>query len=203
MTRRHSWWGGREAQEEGINIYLRLIHIVVQEKTIQHCKAIKNKRKRRHSQKNITCSISPSKKSNWGSRKGIDYQKQPNKDINSKWLLLGTKATKVLSTVEDVLGLHIKFLCNSQHYNQLWIERIVMYFNAVAKQAWTRWFYTFVENANCSVSPMGKSFNLQCMCMKPGFPHMAMGIGNWLMGMKDILWFNYARMGLQVPVVLF
>ena len=32
---------------------------------------------------------------------------------------------------------------------------------------------------------MGKSFNLQCMCMKPGFPHKAMGIDNWLMGMKD------------------
>ena len=30
-----------------INIYLELIHIVVQEKTIQHCKAIKNKLKKK------------------------------------------------------------------------------------------------------------------------------------------------------------
>ena len=169
--------GGR-LKREAINIYLRLIHIVVQEKTIQHCKAIKNKlkkKKRRHSQKNNTCSISPSKESNWGSRKGTDYQKQPNKDINSKWLLLGTKATKVLSTVEDVFGLHVKFLCISQHYNQLWIERIVMYFNTVAKQAWTRQFYTFVENSNCSMSV-------------PWASHLIFSACVWNLGFLTRLW---------------
>ena len=34
-------WGGKEAQEEGnLYVYLPLIHVVVQQKPIQHCKAI-------------------------------------------------------------------------------------------------------------------------------------------------------------------
>ena len=168
--------GGR-LEREGINIYLWLIHIVVQEKTIQHCQVIKNKlkKKRIHSQKNITCSISPSKKSNWGSRKGIDYHKQPNKDFNSKWLLLGTKATKVPSTGEDVLRFHVKLLCNSQHYNQLWIERTVMYFNTIAKQAWTKWFYKFAKNSNCSMSV-------------PWASHLTFSACVWNLGFLTRLW---------------
>ena len=45
-------WGreGREAQREGIDVYLKLIHIVVQQKVTQRCKAIllqlKNKLKK-------------------------------------------------------------------------------------------------------------------------------------------------------------
>ena len=45
-------WGrdGREALREGIDVYLQLIHIVVQQKVTQHCKAIllqlKNKLKK-------------------------------------------------------------------------------------------------------------------------------------------------------------
>ena len=30
--------GSREAQEEGIYVYLQLTHVVVQQKVIQHCK---------------------------------------------------------------------------------------------------------------------------------------------------------------------
>ena len=41
--------GGR-LEREGINIYLWLIHIVVQEKTIQHCQVIKNKLKKKKTQ---------------------------------------------------------------------------------------------------------------------------------------------------------
>ena len=33
-------WGGREAQEEGINVYVQLIHSVTQQGLMQHCKAI-------------------------------------------------------------------------------------------------------------------------------------------------------------------
>ena len=32
--------GGREAQEGGVDIYMELIHVVVQQKLTQHCKAI-------------------------------------------------------------------------------------------------------------------------------------------------------------------
>ena len=38
--------GGR-LEREGINIYLWLIHIVVQYKKIQHCQVIKNKLKKK------------------------------------------------------------------------------------------------------------------------------------------------------------
>ena len=33
-------WGGREVQEGGVNVYLWLVHTVVYQKSIQHCKAI-------------------------------------------------------------------------------------------------------------------------------------------------------------------
>ena len=34
------WWNGEKVKTEGINVYLELIHVVVQQKLIQLCKAI-------------------------------------------------------------------------------------------------------------------------------------------------------------------
>ena len=36
------WWEWRKAQEEGLCVYIQLIHFVMQQKLIQHCSCMEN-----------------------------------------------------------------------------------------------------------------------------------------------------------------